>query len=91
MKKLFAVTIIFCAAVVFSNVFADAPTHGMVASVNPIATQAGVNALKSGGNAIKPYQGGPANKFGYIRSNVRHDVLLSGRVSRNFRISVFGG
>lgn len=26
--------------------------HGMVASVNPIATEAGVNALKSGGNAI---------------------------------------
>ncbi|EEF61870.1 gamma-glutamyltransferase [Pedosphaera parvula] len=27
-------------------------TNGMVASVNPIATQAGVNVLKSGGNAI---------------------------------------
>lgn len=27
-------------------------THGMVASVNPLATQAGVNVLKSGGNAI---------------------------------------
>ena len=26
--------------------------HGMVASVNPVATQAGVDALKSGGNAI---------------------------------------
>ena len=39
-----------CAANV--NAFADAPTHGMVASVNPIATQAGLNALKSGGNAI---------------------------------------
>ena len=28
------------------------PTHGMVASVNPLATAAGVNTLKSGGNAI---------------------------------------
>ena len=28
------------------------PTHGIVAAVNPIATQAGVNVLKSGGNAI---------------------------------------
>lgn len=26
--------------------------HGMVASVNPVATEAGVNVLKSGGNAI---------------------------------------
>ena len=26
--------------------------HGMVASVNPVATQAGVNVLKNGGNAI---------------------------------------
>ncbi len=32
--------------------FADVPTRGMVASVNPIATQAGVDVLKSGGNAI---------------------------------------
>jgi gamma-glutamyltranspeptidase/glutathione hydrolase len=32
--------------------FADAPTHGIVASVSPFATQAGVNVLKSGGNAI---------------------------------------
>jgi gamma-glutamyltranspeptidase/glutathione hydrolase len=52
MKKLFASVFIFFAALVFSNVFADAPTHGLVASVNPIATQAGINALKSGGNAI---------------------------------------
>ncbi len=35
-----------------TDVFAGAPTHGMVASVNPIATQAGVDVLKSGGNAI---------------------------------------
>ena len=35
-----------------TDVFADAPTHGMVASANPVATQAGVNVLKSGGNAI---------------------------------------
>jgi gamma-glutamyltranspeptidase/glutathione hydrolase len=34
------------------NVFAGVSTHGMVASVNPVATQAGVNVLKSGGNAI---------------------------------------
>src|SRR5262249_38088948 len=27
-------------------------THGIVASVNPIATEAGVNTLKQGGNAI---------------------------------------
>ncbi len=33
-------------------VFANAPTHGMVASVNSMATQAGVDVLKSGGNAI---------------------------------------
>ena len=35
-----------------TGVFAAAPTHGMVASVHPLATQAGVNALKAGGNAI---------------------------------------
>ena len=35
-----------------TDVFAGLPTHGMVASVNPIATQAGVDVLKSGGNAI---------------------------------------
>src|SRR6266581_440680 len=27
-------------------------THGMVASVNPVATQAGLDVLKQGGNAI---------------------------------------
>ncbi|MEJ0091092.1 MAG: gamma-glutamyltransferase [Limisphaerales bacterium] len=31
---------------------AGLPTHGMVASVNPMATQAGLDVLKSGGNAI---------------------------------------
>ncbi len=30
----------------------NAPTHGMVASVHPLATEAGVRTLKSGGNAI---------------------------------------
>jgi gamma-glutamyltranspeptidase/glutathione hydrolase len=43
-------------AIMFAGVTAStaAPAykHGMVASVNSIATQAGVNALKSGGNAI---------------------------------------
>ena len=34
------------------NTLAGEPTHGMVASVNPLATQAGVAVLKSGGNAI---------------------------------------
>jgi gamma-glutamyltranspeptidase / glutathione hydrolase len=32
--------------------FAGSPTHGMVASVDARATRAGVNVLKSGGNAI---------------------------------------
>ena len=46
--------IIFLAAVCLAAVklFAAAPTHGLVASVHPLATQAGVNALKAGGNAI---------------------------------------
>lgn len=46
----FFFTAVFCLAA--PALFADAPTHGMVASVHPLATQAGVNALKSGGNAI---------------------------------------
>lgn len=46
--KIFFVS--FC--LISTNVFAATSTHGMVASVNPLATQAGVNALKSGGNAI---------------------------------------
>ncbi len=32
--------------------FADTPPRGEVASVNPVATQAGVDAIRSGGNAI---------------------------------------
>lgn len=34
------------------SLFADVPTHGIVVSGHPLATQAGVNVLKSGGNAI---------------------------------------
>ena len=45
-------TFVIAAICAGSNLLAAAPTHGMVASVNPLATQAGVNALKSGGNAI---------------------------------------
>ncbi len=43
---------VFTLCLASANLFAEAPTHGMVASVHPLATQAGVNALKSGGNAI---------------------------------------
>ena len=35
-----------------ATLFAAVPMHGIVASVHPLATQAGVDALKSGGNAI---------------------------------------
>src|ERR1700712_2109596 len=48
MKKLFTFLICFVAV----DVFAGAPTHGMVASVHPLATQAGVEAMRAGGNAI---------------------------------------
>ena len=49
-KPLFTIIVIsFCAATKF---FAGEPTNGIVASVHPLATQAGLNALKSGGNAI---------------------------------------
>jgi gamma-glutamyltranspeptidase/glutathione hydrolase len=52
MRKNFLNIFVFAICAANANAFADAPTHGMVASVNPIATQAGLNALKSGGNAI---------------------------------------
>ncbi len=49
-KPLFTIIVIsFCAATKF---FAGEPTNGIVASVHPLATQAGLSALKSGGNAI---------------------------------------
>jgi gamma-glutamyltranspeptidase/glutathione hydrolase len=51
MKRIFltASVIAVCAQV---NIFADGPTNGIAASVHPLATQAGINAMKSGGNAI---------------------------------------
>ncbi len=52
MKKLITICFLSSAVLVANNVLAEIPIHGMVASVNPIATQAGINALKSGGNAI---------------------------------------
>ena len=52
MRNLLAKFFAVVGCVFSATVFADAPTHGMVASVHPLATQAGVNALKSGGNAI---------------------------------------
>jgi gamma-glutamyltranspeptidase/glutathione hydrolase len=39
-------------AVSLVRLSAEPATHGMVASVNPLATEAGVQILKSGGNAI---------------------------------------
>jgi len=48
----FAEVVLLGLGICNTEVFADASTHGMVASVNPVATQAGVNVLKSGGNAI---------------------------------------
>src|SRR6266487_806282 len=46
-----AVVLCFFARIVISD---ESPvaTHGMVSSVHPLATEAGVNVLKSGGNAI---------------------------------------
>jgi gamma-glutamyltranspeptidase / glutathione hydrolase len=44
---------IFVAAIfAHGKIFAVEPTNGIVASVHPLATQAGINALKAGGNAI---------------------------------------
>ena len=53
MKK-FIARIIFAVAFcsITANIFAEAPTHGMVSSTYPLATDAGVDVLKSGGNAI---------------------------------------
>ena len=39
-------------AVSVASVSAEAATRGMVASINPLATEAGVQVLKTGGNAI---------------------------------------
>ncbi|HTB84077.1 MAG TPA: gamma-glutamyltransferase [Candidatus Sulfotelmatobacter sp.] len=51
MKKIF-LTLSVIAACAQINIFADGPTNGIAASVHPLATQAGINAMKSGGNAI---------------------------------------
>jgi gamma-glutamyltranspeptidase / glutathione hydrolase len=51
MKKLFA-AIAVAAICAQGKILAGEPTNGIVASVHPLATQAGLNALKSGGNAI---------------------------------------
>ena len=52
MKPIFLpfVAAAFCLAA--QPLVAEAPSRGMVASVHPLATQAGLDALKSGGNAI---------------------------------------
>ena len=51
MKKLF-LTLSVIASCAQINVFAGEPTNGIAASVHPLATQAGINAMKAGGNAI---------------------------------------
>ena len=52
--RLKAAFLLFCLLFTIGSLaFAESPaTHGMVASGNPLATDAGLNALKSGGNAI---------------------------------------
>ncbi len=52
MRTLFAISLFIAVGFYSTASRADTATHGMVASVHPLATQAGVNALKSGGNAI---------------------------------------
>ena len=48
-----AFLVVACCLVAFPlSAETQSPTHGMVSSVNPIATTAGLNVLKSGGNAI---------------------------------------
>jgi gamma-glutamyltranspeptidase/glutathione hydrolase len=53
---LFVDSLFLLLALILAPAFVDAEVatapHGMVASVHPLATDAGVNALKSGGNAI---------------------------------------
>ena len=49
---LFAISLFVAVGFYLPVSHAETATHGMVASVHPLATQAGVNALKSGGNAI---------------------------------------
>lgn len=51
-KFSFIATILVCIGVGASTFAEGVATNGMVASGNPFATQAGVNALKAGGNAV---------------------------------------
>src|ERR1700723_1586277 len=51
-KSLFLITFFAAGIVTGPSTTRASDTHGMVASVNPIATQAGVNVLKAGGNAV---------------------------------------
>ncbi len=46
-----AIFIMFFTGALAGAAFADA-THGMVASVNPVATEAGLRVLEAGGNAV---------------------------------------
>ncbi len=56
MNATYVLVLFFLQSLVFTiSVFAESAqvyTHGMVASGHPLATQAGLDALKSGGNAI---------------------------------------